>query len=268
MGQTAQAAPDARHGPRTGSRLVDWASMRIAVISDVHANLFALDAVLGHVGSVDAIWHLGDIVGYGPEPDAVVDRLASVGAIGVRGNHDSAACGGDEIDWFNADARAAMEWTRGTISTATVGRLKALPLRREEAGFTLVHGSPLDPTWEYVTTTAAARNNLAAITTDHGINGHTHVPIAFSLDGGRMGRFSPSEGLSTEVALDGHRLLLNPGSVGQPRDGDARSSYLVLDLDVRRVQWHRVAYDIDAVRAQMRAVGLPIRLSERLRLGF
>jgi predicted phosphodiesterase len=242
--------------------------MRIAVISDVHANLLALDAVLGHVGSVDAVWHLGDIVGYGPDPDAVVERLATIGAIGVRGNHDSAACGGDEIDWFNADARAAMEWTRRTISAATVARLNALPLRREEAGFTLVHGSPLDPTWEYVTTTTAARDNLAAINTDHGLNGHTHVPIAFSLDDDRMGRFSPSDGPLAELALDGHRLLLNPGSVGQPRDGDARASYLLLDLDGRRAQWHRVVYDIDAVRAQMRAVDLPIRLIERLRHGF
>jgi len=242
--------------------------MRIAVISDVHANLFALDAVLAHVGSVDAIWHLGDIVGYGPEPDAVVDRLAAVGAIGVRGNHDSAAIGGDEIDWFNADARDAMDWTRRTISRATVAWLSGQPLRREETGFTLVHGSPLDPTWEYVTTTAAARDNLAAVSTVHGINGHTHIPIAFTLEGNRIGRFSPSDGSATEIGLDGHRLLLNPGSVGQPRDGDPRASYMLIELASRRARWHRVTYDIDAVRAQMRAVGLPVRLSERLRYGF
>jgi predicted phosphodiesterase len=242
--------------------------MRIAVISDVHANLLALDAVLGDAGSVDGIWHLGDIVGYGPEPDAVVERLASAGAIGVRGNHDSAAVGGDEIDWFNADARAAMEWTRRTISPVTVAWLRGLPLRREEAGFTLAHGSPLDPTWEYVTTPAAARDNLAAITTEHGINGHTHVPIAFSLVRDQMAQFSPRDGGATDLGLDGHRLLLNPGSVGQPRDGDARASYLTLDLDARRATWHRIAYDIDVVRAQMRAGGLPLRLSERLRHGF
>jgi predicted phosphodiesterase len=242
--------------------------MRIAVISDVHANLHALDAVLADAGSVDAIWHLGDIVGYGPEPDVVVDRLATAGAIGVRGNHDSAACGGNEIDWFNADARAAMEWTRRAISPSTVAWLTALPERRQEAEFTLVHGSPLDPIWEYVTTTAAARDNLAAISTAHGLNGHTHVPIAFSLDGDRMRRIAPMAGRATELELDGHRLLLNPGSVGQPRDGDPRASYLILDLAARRAQWGRVAYDIDAVRAQMRAAGLPLRLSERLRHGF
>jgi predicted phosphodiesterase len=239
--------------------------MRIAVISDVHANLHALDAVLAAIGSVDAIWHLGDIVGYGPEPDAVVDRLASIGAVGVRGNHDSAAIGGDEIDWFNADARAAMEWTRRVIAPSTVAWLAALPQRREEADFTLVHGSPLDPTWEYVTTATAARDNLAAVTTTHGLNGHTHVPLAFNLVGDRVGTILPG---ATPAPLEGHRLLLNPGSVGQPRDGDPRSSYLVLDLDARTATWGRVAYDIDAVRAQMRAAGLPPRLIERLRHGF
>jgi hypothetical protein len=119
-------------------RLVDWSSMRIAVISDVHSNVVALDAVLAHVGGVDALWHLGDIVGYGPDPDAVVERLADAGAIGVRGNHDAAAVGGDEIEWFNADARAAMEWTRRAIAPSTLAWLRALPERRVEADFTLV----------------------------------------------------------------------------------------------------------------------------------
>jgi predicted phosphodiesterase len=240
--------------------------MRIAVISDVHSNLHALDAVLADAGSVDAIWHLGDIVGYGPEPDAVVDRLTTRGAIGVRGNHDAAACGGDEIDWFNTDARAAMEWTRRTISAATLAWLQALPQRREAEDFTLVHGSALDPTWEYVTTTGAARESLGAIATTHGLNGHTHVPIAFGLAGDRMATDAPAP--MPGMDLDGRRLLLNPGSVGQPRDGDPRASYLVLDLEARRASWGRVAYDIDAVRSRMRALGLPGRLSERLRYGY
>ena len=247
-------------------RLVDWSSMRIAVISDVHSNVLALDAVLAHVGSVDALWHLGDIVGYGPDPDAVVDRLAAAGAIGVRGNHDSAAIGGDEIDWFNADARAAMEWTRRAIGPATIAWLEALPQRREESDFTMVHGSPLDPTWEYVTTAAAARDNLRDVTTTHGLNGHTHVPLAFSLEGDRAGQIAPS--LEPGTALDGPRLLLNPGSVGQPRDGDPRASCLVLDLAARRAHWSRVPYDIDAVQSRMRSAGLPHRLVERLSHGF
>ena len=160
--------------------------MRIVVLSDIHSNLLALDAVLAKVGAVDAIWHLGDVVGYGPEPDGVVDRLKALGAIGVRGNHDAAATGGSEIDWFNPEAKAAMEWTRAAISEPTREWLAALPLRRIETDFTLVHGSPRDPIWEYVTSAALARAGLSAISTEHGLHGHTHVPIAFTMVDGRM----------------------------------------------------------------------------------
>src|SRR5262245_52933230 len=110
--------------------------MRIAVLSDIHSNLIALDAVLAHAGPVDAVWHLGDVVGYGPDPDAVVDRLAGIGAVGVRGNHDAAAVGGREIESFNREARQAMEWTRSNISGETRDRLAALPQVRVERGFT------------------------------------------------------------------------------------------------------------------------------------
>jgi len=240
--------------------------VRIVVVSDVHSNLLALDAVLAAAGNVDATWHLGDVVGYGPEPDAVVDRLIERGAIGVRGNHDGAATGGTEIDWFNPDARAAIEWTRETISTTTREWLEALPRRREEAGVTLVHGSPRDPTWEYVTTVSIARASLAAITTRHGLHGHTHVPIVYTEVDGRMRAFEPRAGNS--VALDQGRMFLNPGSVGQPRDGDPRASYLVLDLDAGSATWGRVAYDVAAVGQQMRAAGLPGRLADRLRHGL
>src|SRR5215203_3386332 len=106
--------------------------MRVAVLSDIHANLVALDAVLTAAGSVDAVWHLGDVVGYGPDPDAVVERLASVGAVGVRGNHDAAACGGNEIEWFNPDARSAMDWTRAAVGPAALEWLSAQPERRTE----------------------------------------------------------------------------------------------------------------------------------------
>src|SRR5919112_3775641 len=125
--------------------------MRIAVLSDIHANLHALDAVLAAAGDVDAVWHLGDVVGYGPEPDGVVDRLRDVDAKGVRGNHDAAACGGSEIDWFNPEARRAMEWTRRAITAETVAWLAALPDRRTEGVSELVHGSHREPLWEYVT---------------------------------------------------------------------------------------------------------------------
>ena len=243
--------------------------MRIAVLSDVHGNLLALDAVLAGAGTVDAVWHLGDIVGYGPEPDAVVARLASVGAIGVRGNHDAAAVGGDEIDWFNPDARSAMEWTRRVISEPTRSWLAALPERRETAGFTLVHGSGRDPIWEYVTTPEAAQASLVAMRTINGINGHTHIPAAYLVAGDRAIQLDRQRGgTDAAVGLGSGRILLNPGSVGQPRDGDPRASYLILDTESSTATWHRVSYDIVAVGAAMRSAGLPRRLAERLHHGL
>jgi predicted phosphodiesterase len=239
--------------------------MRIAVVSDIHSNLVALDAVLAAIGGVDALWHLGDVVGYGPDPDGVVDRLVGLDAIGVRGNHDAAAAGGSEIDWFNPDARAAMEWTRTAISDATRDWLAALPLRRTDTDFTLVHGSPRDPIWEYVTTPNLAKAGLSAIQTRHGLHGHTHIPVAFTEVDGRMRTLVPRSG--NTVALGEGRMLLNPGSVGQPRDGDPRASYLVLDFEAGTATWGRIAYDIDAVRTAMHAAGLPPRLADRLRVG-
>ena len=241
--------------------------MRIAVVSDVHSNLVALDAVLAHAGPVDAVWHLGDIVGYGPDPDGVVARLAQVGAVGVRGNHDAAAIGGDEIEQFNPEARAAMDWTRAAISEPTRAWLAALPERRAEAGagVTLVHGSPRDPTWEYLTSPGAARASFGYLETTHGLNGHTHIPLAFVLRDDRIEALRPAPGDTLDLA--GLRAIANPGSVGQPRDGDPRSSYLILDPDAGTVTWHRVAYPIEAVQDAMAARGLPPRLAARLAHG-
>ncbi len=239
--------------------------MRIAVLSDIHANLAALDAVLAALGSVDAVWHLGDVVGYGPEPDGVVERLSSLGAVGVRGNHDAAACGGPEIEWFNPDARAAMEWTRDAIGGPTRDWLGRLPERHVEGEFTLVHGSPRDPTWEYISSVPVARANLAVLATRYGLHGHTHVPIVYRQDDGAIEAISPMAG--STVVLDDRPALINPGSVGQPRDGDPAASYLVLDTAAASCSWHRVAYDIGAVQAAMTAAGLPSRLAGRLSYG-
>ena len=239
--------------------------MRIAVVSDVHGNLVALDAVLAHAGPVDAVWHLGDIVGYGPDPNGVVARLSGLGAVGVRGNHDAAAVGGPEIEQFNPEARAAMEWTRGAITDVTRDWLRAQPQRREEDEVSLVHGSPRDPTWEYLTTATIARGSFEAMTTTHGLNGHTHIPVAFVLDAGRIAAVRPSDG--QQVSLTGTRTLLNPGSVGQPRDGDPAASYLILDPEAGTAIWHRVRYDVPMVQAAMTAAGLPRRLAERLAHG-
>jgi diadenosine tetraphosphatase ApaH/serine/threonine PP2A family protein phosphatase len=239
--------------------------MRVAVLSDIHANLIALDAVVGSLGSIDAIWHLGDVVGYGPDPDGVVDRLGSLGAIGVRGNHDAAAVGDIDVDWFNPDARAAMEWTRRRISQTTRDWLAALPERHVEGDFSLCHGSPRDPTWEYVVSVPIARANLAVLATPFGLHGHTHLPMVWAEQDGRIEQIAPADG--STFALDHRRALVNPGSVGQPRDGKLTASYLEIDTAAGICTWHRVAYDISAVQTAMTDAGLPRRLVERLAFG-
>ena len=240
--------------------------MRIAVLSDIHANLVALDSVLTAIGAVDAVWHLGDVVGYGPEPDGVVARLRERNAIGVRGNHDAAAVGGPEIEYFNSDARRAMEWTRKVIAGDTRAWLAALPERRSAQGFTLVHGSPRDPTWEYVTSASVARPNFEAFQTTYCLHGHTHLPSVFRAEGGAVEAMRPDAG--SKLVLDRRRILANPGSVGQPRDGDPRAGCLVLDVELAQLTWHRVAYDIAATQGAMRRLKLPDRLVERLDHGL
>jgi predicted phosphodiesterase len=240
--------------------------VRVAVLSDIHANLVALDAVLATLGSVDAVWHLGDVVGYGPDPDGVVARLTEIGAVGVRGNHDAAAAGGDEIDWFNPDARAAMEWTRARIGDTTREWLAALPERHTETSFGMVHGSPREPLWEYIVSVPVARTNLGLLTTPIGLFGHTHLPMVFVEDDGTVEQIEPSDG--STFALNGRKALINPGSVGQPRDGIPTAGHMVLDTDEQRCTWYRTAYDVEAVQGAMRDAGLPDRLVQRLSYGL
>jgi diadenosine tetraphosphatase ApaH/serine/threonine PP2A family protein phosphatase len=208
------------------------------------------------------VWQLGDVVGYGPHPDEVVARLREIGATGVRGNHDAAVLGSLGVEWFNPAARRAVEWTARRISPATRAWLADLPERAELGEMTLVHGSPRDPTWEYVTTTPDAQANLVVLVTPYCLYGHTHVPAAWRDGDGHVEALAPSDG--SVLALDGRRLLLNPGSVGQPRDGDPRASALILDTELRRVTWHRVAYPIATTQADIRAAGLPGWLADRL----
>jgi|ERR1035437_4092380 predicted phosphodiesterase len=241
--------------------------MLVAVLSDIHSNLKALDAVLGSLGTVDAVWHLGDLVGYGPEPAAVVERLRQVGSIGVLGNHDDAICGGESIEGFNPDARIAAEWTRSHVDAATLAYLEALPeqVTPEGTDFTLVHGSPREPIWEYLDSRFAARENLAVLGSRYCLIGHTHVPMIFRENGGHIEAIAADP--ESRLELDERRAFLNPGSVGQPRDGDPTASYLILDTTAGRATWQRVAYDIGATQKAMLAAGLPSRLARRLSLG-
>ncbi|MBI2762543.1 MAG: metallophosphoesterase family protein [Chloroflexi bacterium] len=239
--------------------------MRVAVLSDIHANMPALEASVRAAGGVDGIWHLGDVVGYGPAPDQVVARLQELGVTGVRGNHDAAAIGGPEIDWFNPDARRAMEWTRNSISPSTRAWLTGLPPTAILDECSLVHGSPRDPMWEYITSVPVARANLAALGTRIGLHGHTHVPMAWIEEDGSVDVVGPGDGSILE--LRGRRALVNPGSVGQPRDGDPRAAFLILDTEKDSISWHRVSYDIQAVQEAMRSAGLPATLVARLDSG-
>jgi len=245
--------------------------MRIAVLSDIHGNLPALEAVLASLAPFDAVWQLGDICGYGPQPNEVVARLAELGAIGVRGNHDAAALGELATETFNDDARAAVEWTAGRLEPAAQRWLAALPARLEVDGFTLVHGSPRDPTWEYVYSVPVARSNLSRFATDHCLVGHTHVPLIFreavAHDGGaRVETIAPDH--RTALTLDARRSIANPGSVGQPRDGDRRASAMLLDTDGPTLEWRRIDYPIADVQRMMARARLPARLITRLQFGL
>lgn len=246
--------------------------MLIAVVSDIHSNLVALDAVLGAIGSVDAFWHLGDVVGYGPEPERTVARLRAIGAIGVRGNHDDAISGGESIELFNDDGRTAADWSRTRISDRTREYLAGLPTTRvleTPAGpFTLAHGSPRDPIWEYIDSPYVAGENLAAFQTQFCLVGHSHLPLAFRARrvGGDSVRMRNVES-GGQMALGDRRAILNPGSVGQPRDGNPDASFMIIDTDAAMVGWYRVPYDVAATQAAMESVGLPTYLIRRLARG-
>jgi diadenosine tetraphosphatase ApaH/serine/threonine PP2A family protein phosphatase len=245
------------------------ADMRIAVVADVHSNLEAFEAVLAHarsVGEVDGVWSLGDLVGYGPDPNACIALLRSQPHEAIAGNHDLACIGAIDVDDFNPFAAQAARWTQAQLGAEGQSWLAGLPLVKVmETGFTLAHGSLNDPVWEYVLSGAAARNHLAAQTTAYGLIGHTHLPSLF-YDGPETGR-PPTVTDGSTVALDERRFVANPGSVGQPRDGDRRAAYALLDMAAKNVTFHRVAYDLATTQAKMRDAGLPAFLWQRLERG-
>ena len=239
--------------------------MRLAVLSDIHANLAALDAVRADMPPVDEVWVLGDIVGYGPQPNEVIAALQELGARSVMGNHDGAAIGTVDIGWFNPDAARAITWTAGILDANSRTYLASLPEVRRDGELTAVHGSPRDPTWEYITGPDIARENLDAFETRICLHGHTHIPVVFQTGSDGMQTLPPAP--ETRLRVETGRALVNPGSVGQPRDGDPASSYLLLDTTSWILEFRRVRYPIDRTQSLMRDLGLPARLVDRLSYG-
>ena len=238
---------------------------RIAVISDIHGNRHALDAVLAEIDRErpDVLWCLGDTVGYGPSPNECCDAVRTRADLCLVGNHDLAALGHVDLAEFNHDAAAAARWTQSALTPASRAFLETLRPAARTDGAELYHASPLDPVWEYVLSDEAALAALDATDAPVVLVGHSHVALAILLGGGGL-RLAPN---GTEVDLAAGRWLLNPGSVGQPRDGDPRAAWLLLDLDRRFAGFRRVPYDITATQTESRAAGLPESLALRLKLG-
>ncbi len=243
--------------------------MRVLVISDIHANRTAFEAVLEDAEGVDAVWCLGDVVGYGPDPNACVELLSNQpNLVCVPGNHDIAAMGGMAIESFNGEARLSLLWQRRVLSRANMAFLRTLPQIAEPSEkVTLVHGSPRDPIWEYMLNTLTARLNFLEFKTDFCFVGHTHVPSIFWQDAerDRILLDIPKDGVPIE--LNG-RVILNPGSVGQPRDRDARAAYAIFDTEKSLWTSHRVEYDIASVQKRIREAQLPEKHALRLEEGW
>jgi diadenosine tetraphosphatase ApaH/serine/threonine PP2A family protein phosphatase len=244
--------------------------VRVTVISDVHANLYALEAVLAEIDREppDAIWCLGDTVGYGPRPNECCEIVRERSALVLVGNHDLVALGegGVNADDFNPEAAAASHWTAAALSEGSKEWLRALEPSAQTDGVQLFHGSPRDPVWEYVLREDVARESLALTFAPLVLVGHTHAPTALSLDAdGIHGGLVTDE---REAPIERGRWLLNPGSVGQPRDGNPDASFLELDLTARTARFRRVPYPVARTQEEIRERGLPDALAERLAHGL
>jgi len=245
--------------------------MRILIVSDIHANLHAFDAVLESAGAFDKIWCLGDVVGYGPDPNECIRRLQGFSHVCIAGNHDWAALGRLNLDEFNTDAQISAQWTQQELTAESKSYLESLPEKVTEEGFTLVHGSPREPIWEYIIFPAIAKPQFACFDTDVCFVGHTHAPIIFSYyKDGDGPEVCEASGLPVEekLLLGHERQIINPGSVGQPRDGDARAAYAILDTEKGELEHFRIAYPIKLVQKLMTERGLPSRLVARLAYGW
>jgi predicted phosphodiesterase len=242
--------------------------MKYAIISDIHGNTEALTAVLEDiekVGGVDGVWCLGDVTGYGPEPGACIDRLKDLVSVCVAGNHDRGSIEKLDLSVFNPLGQAALRWIQQQLNAGQQAWLGTLPLSAADGDFRLVHASPSDPLLEYVLSTGIAERNFPFFKERYCFFGHTHLPEVYKMEGGLCTAASLVPGVG--LMLGETKLMINPGSVGQPRDGDARASYGILDTDGNVFRLHRVAYDIEVTQAKIMKAGLPVHLATRLEQG-
>jgi len=243
--------------------------MRYAIIGDIHSNLEAFEAVIADIktrGGFDEIWCLGDVVGYGPEPHACIEILQQYRHICVAGNHDWAAIGKIDTSDFNHDAAIANRWTARQLTNTDVSYLQKLPVKLTQGEFTLVHGSPLHPIWEYLLSVEGARDSFMYFDTKFCLVGHSHVPLIFQENkNGTCLMIKVPESL--RLGVENHRFIINPGSVGQPRDGDPRASYMLYNSDDQIMYHYRVNYDINITQRKMIKYKLPSPLVSRLNYG-
>jgi diadenosine tetraphosphatase ApaH/serine/threonine PP2A family protein phosphatase len=242
--------------------------VRIAIVSDIHANRHAFEAVLEAIAASECqeVWCLGDLVGYGADPEACVELARKHAAVCLAGNHDLGVCGRLDLEDFSRGAALAARWTQVNLSRSALDFLTGLEPAGEEEGVSLYHASPRDPVWEYVLSTLQAELCLDAQAHRVALIGHSHVALAFWRTPGNAAT-GHTRGDLDELDLAEGEWLINPGSVGQPRDGDPRAAWLELDLTGRLAIYHRVAYDIDGAAAAIRAARLPDSLAERLHYG-
>jgi predicted phosphodiesterase len=241
--------------------------MRVAVISDIHGNYHALEAVLAEVTAEqpDEVWCLGDTVGYGPEPNRCCRLVSEHTTLCLSGNHDLAVLGFLSVADFNGDAAAAVLWTQAVLADDARTFLTPLMPAATRNGAALFHGSPLDPVWDYVLSEDGARASMETVSAPLVMVGHSHVALKISYDQGTLAGGVAHDG--DEVDLSASRWLLNPGSVGQPRDGDPRAAYAIVDVEQRQVELYRVMYPVQAAQATIMEAGLPEVLAARLAVG-
>jgi diadenosine tetraphosphatase ApaH/serine/threonine PP2A family protein phosphatase len=245
--------------------------LRVAVLSDVHSNQPALEAVLAAIeeAGVEQLWCLGDVVGYGAQPDACAALIRERCNLCLAGNHDLAVLGGLDVSSFSDAAAAAVKWTREHSTGETLEFLRGLEPAASRDGVAMFHASPRDPIWEYVLSVDQAEAGLDAQEERVGLIGHSHIALFFTRpDGPRAGGAHGAQaGDGALLSLESGSWLVNPGSVGQPRDGDPRAAWLELDTEEWTARFHRVGYDVAAAAEAILAAGLPASLAERLQAG-